>query len=83
MTKTALKIFLDILEQVEDDLSNNSCNDYTLKNTPENRKFVEDMWNVTRKGERNELPPEGKKEICILDWEIITYLREILKGKDK
>lgn len=40
MTKTEIEVLLDLLDDYGNELSNRGCNDYTLEDTPANRKLM-------------------------------------------
>lgn len=65
--KTILKLAAKLLKLAEDEFENHGCNEYFLKDTPENRKIAQAAERATR-GRF-----DGSNELCIIDGDICTY----------
>jgi hypothetical protein len=72
-------IFAPLLETCSDELSNNSCNDYPIQITEENRQAVEDLIDAIGMDQDHcdsmmEQVAEGK--VYFQDWMILDYLKK-------
>lgn len=67
-----------ILEQASDDLANNTCNDYFLDDTPENRRFMQDLlkWN----GDDEMKLQVHKGQIATYDWLVMAYIAHLVES---
>jgi len=75
-------IFVKLLEQASDELSNNGCNDYPIQVTDENREELREFiiaFSEDKEHEEHLLRQLNGKEVYFQDWMILDYLkREIL-----
>lgn len=84
LTKTELKFIADMLDFAASEFSNNSCNDYIIPATDENKKFMIDLYNdmsdeSDAKEEIDNLAEE-KDEIYAFDWMVMKYLSNRCKA---
>ena len=77
-----LAILAEILSYSGECFGDNNCNDYNLKNTPENKKFVHDMQKWSSPDDPDEWKVHISKksnEICTSDVEILEYFAHLAK----
>ena len=76
-------MFAGFLDQLEDHMSNAGCNDYTLPNTPENKKFLREMISASFSKDDaewmlEELEEQDCKTLYTIDSSVFGYLRRKL-----
>jgi len=73
ITPAMLKFSAELLDLASDEFSNNGCNDFYLKDTPENRELVTALQTEERWDEPETLNlREGK--IITQDWCLMRFL---------
>ena len=77
MTKAEQKLAAELLNTASDKFGNHGCNDYSLPDTPENRKLVE-ASNKFNFGEDVELNI-SKGKIWTTDFSLMGYLADRLE----
>ncbi len=69
---------IDVIEQAADEMANNTCNDYVLPNTPENREFITSMNDRMSDETELTISKDGKK-IYTYDWMVLSYVAKLIK----
>jgi ribosomal protein S4 len=64
-TKTEKKVLLDFLDKLSEDQSNAGCNDWEIKNTPENVELVKNVIKYAYQSKKDQ-----KEELEYLDEQI-------------
>lgn len=68
----------DLLDEASEEYSNHCCNDCSLPNTPESRKFVEEM-NLDD-GNNSEIhESEDGKYIETYDWIVLSRVAKLIR----
>lgn len=83
LSKTELKFIADMLDFASSEFSNNSCNDYIIPATDENKKMMIDLSNDMMgidAEEEIERIIEEKDEILAMDWMLMKYLSKRCKA---
>jgi hypothetical protein len=95
LPKAFAKMALEILTEAEDAMGSNGCNDYTVKNTKENRKVYEEIEAANQNKtveqfrktkyykEEFDLPEDPKEDIFIADFTILWYLGKKIRESIK
>lgn len=82
LSKTELKFIADMLDFASSEFSNNSCNDYIIPASDENKKFMidlsNDMMGMDAEEEVERIVDE-KDEIIAMDWMVMKYLSKRCK----
>lgn len=70
------KSVIPLLKTATDQMANNTCNDYRIPDTPENRKFIEAMhqWNGDSEGY---IAKDGW--IYTMDWFVLGYITHLVE----
>lgn len=68
----------DLLEQVHEEYSNHGCNDFSLPNTPEARKFVEEMYKAGGEDDP-EIDYNDDGTISTSDWMVLSRISELIR----
>ena len=79
LTKTQLTIMIHLLKIAETEFTYHGCNDYTLENTPENFKFVEDAESKDYWPPNKPNISEDGKMIHTFDATLMGHCRDLLK----
>ena len=85
LSKNELKMIAELLDCASNEFSNHSCNDYDVKNTPDNKKLLIDIvkWNEGIEGdsldedvieEIENIKNKKSKTITYYDWVLMSYL---------
>jgi hypothetical protein len=74
LTPLQAAIAARFLRNMSEDLSNNSCNDFFLDNTPENLAFARAVYD----GDEPHLVSGGTR-IYLADWLVADYLARLLE----
>jgi len=77
MNKKHAELAAEFLEKAAEEFSNHGCNDYILKNTPENRELYEKMMKESC-GETVTVKP-SHEVIYAQDWMLMSYLAKMLR----
>lgn len=77
MNKKHAELAAELLEMAAEEFSNHGCNDYILKNTPENRELYEKMMKESC-GETVTVRP-SREIIYTQDWMLMSYLAKMLR----
>lgn len=82
-TQIEKDIFNLVLEQVENELSNNVCNDFPVKVTDANREVLRALiMDMDEDDEDDEDDKEhllsqlNKKQVYFMDWQLVAYVRK-------
>lgn len=68
-----------LLKQAADEMSNNVCNDYSVEDTPENRKFITDMMAHMADDEEYDVSEHiYNGEIVTYDWMVLEYIAHLV-----
>ncbi len=82
LSKTELKFIADMLDFASTEFADNSCNDYIIPATDENKKMMIDLANdmMGIDAEEVERIVDEKDEIVALDWMLMKYLSKRCKA---
>lgn len=83
LNKLETQLFKKLLDEFANTLGNNSCNDFALPNTPENKQFLKDIYSSEQyKAEHDyweqvlaDVEKSTSKTIYTLDIIVLAYLR--------
>lgn len=74
------KLAAKMLREYSNTLSDNGCNDYVLKDTPENREIAEAFHKWAQKDDPDfpDFTPAGSR-IYLYDWMVADWLADMLE----
>lgn len=74
------KCAIELLRQAADEASNNSCNDYYVDDTRENRKFIIDMMKYFEEEDFDIDDNLGEDDqIYTTDWMVLDYIAHLVE----
>lgn len=77
------KAAIVLLRDAADQVSNNTCNDYAIPDTPENREFIIDMMKYHNDDEFDIDQAISSGQLYTLDWMVLDYIAYLVEAANK
>ncbi len=79
LTATQSAVAARFLRDASDSLSDNSCNDFYLENTPDNLLFAREMIAASDYPDEEPRIVRNGTKIYVKDWIVASYLADLLE----
>jgi hypothetical protein len=78
LSNEQLTILAELLDIASDEFCNHGCNDFDIKNTPENVEMIKHMYG---EDEAEDFLEGQGNEICTNDWMLMDYFKRKIEAE--